>query len=239
MENKLTPEQVKAVKGSGFLRNRGTDLFSGRAVTAGGVYTAEQLIRIAECARRYGNGKVAVTSRQSTEIVGIPYGSIDEACAYLEGEASGLVFGGTGAKVRPVTACKGTTCVFGQGDTQALADELHRRYYQGWSEIPLPHKFKFGVGGCPNSCMKPSLNDIGIEAVRRQGETKYRLYAGGTWGKHTRVGDQLSRPVTGEELFPALDAILQWYRANGERGERFGAVLDRLGVGALEQALGL
>ena len=27
-----------------------------------------------------------------------------------------------------------------------------------------PHKFKIAVGGCPNSCMKPSLNDFGIQA---------------------------------------------------------------------------
>ena len=30
--------------------------------------------------------------------------------------------------------------------------------------MTLPHKFKISVGGCPNSCMKPSLNDFGIEA---------------------------------------------------------------------------
>ena len=28
------------------------------------------------------------------------------------------------------------------------------------------HKFKIGIGGCPNSCMKPSLNDFGIEGHR-------------------------------------------------------------------------
>ncbi|MEE8826551.1 MAG: 4Fe-4S dicluster domain-containing protein [Eubacteriales bacterium] len=27
----------------------------------------------------------------------------------------------------------------------------------------LPNRFKVCVGGCPNSCMKPSLNDFGIE----------------------------------------------------------------------------
>ena len=32
--------------------------------------------------------------------------------------------------------------------------------------MALPHKFKIAVGGCPNSCMKPSLNDFGIEAHR-------------------------------------------------------------------------
>lgn len=149
-------------KNCGFLRNRGTDSFSGRVVTAGGVYTAEDLEHIAECARKYGNGKVCFTSRQSAEIVGIPIEATIEAADFLRGH--GLYFGGTGPRVRPITACKGTVCVFGNADTQALAAELHDRFYIGMIASTLPHKLKIGVGGCPNSCIKPSLNDIGIEA---------------------------------------------------------------------------
>lgn len=32
--------------------------------------------------------------------------------------------------------------------------------------MKLPHKFKIAVGGCPNSCIKPALNDFGIEGHR-------------------------------------------------------------------------
>ena len=28
--------------------------------------------------------------------------------------------------------------------------------------VTLPHKFKIAVGGCPNNCVKPNLNDVGI-----------------------------------------------------------------------------
>lgn len=44
----------------------------------------------------------------------------------------------------------------------ALSDEIHRRFYQGYREVKLPHKFKIAVGGCPNNCVKPDLNDLGI-----------------------------------------------------------------------------
>ena len=43
---------------------------------------------------------------------------------------------------------------------------IRDRFYTGWGSVALPHKFKIAVGGCPNSCMKPSLNDFGIEAHR-------------------------------------------------------------------------
>ena len=164
VKSKIKPADIARVKGMGFLLNRGTELFSGRVVPAGGIFTAEQLDTIAKCAQKFGSGKVAFTSRLAAEIVGIPYDKIDEAVAFVE--ECGLSFGGTGAKIRPVTSCKGTTCVYGNFDTQAMAKEIHDRYYLGWANVKLPHKFKIAVGGCPNSCMKPSLNDFGIEAHR-------------------------------------------------------------------------
>jgi dissimilatory sulfite reductase (desulfoviridin) alpha/beta subunit len=160
----ISKEDIMSVKGRGFLRNRGTDCFSGRVVTVGGIFTADALRTIAECAEKFGNGKVVFTSRMSAEIVGIPFDKIPEAEAYLA--EFGFAFGGTGAKVRPITACKGTTCVYGNIDTHALAKIIHDRFYLGMRSVKLPHKFKIGVGGCPNSCMKPSLNDVGIEGAR-------------------------------------------------------------------------
>ena len=77
---------------------------------------------MAELAEHFGSGKVVPTVRMTLEVVGIPYERIDEAVAF--GRERGLRFGGTGAKVRPVTACKGTTCVFGMYDTQAVAREV-------------------------------------------------------------------------------------------------------------------
>lgn len=161
---KLTAEQIASVKGRGFLRNRGTDCFSGRIVPRGCVFSADELESVAQLSREFGNGHVAFTSRLNAEVAGIPFERIPEAEAFAA--AHGLAFGGTGAKIRPVTACKGTTCVFGNFDTQGMARDIHDAFYRGWSKISLPHKFKIGVGGCPNSCMKPSLNDFGVEGHR-------------------------------------------------------------------------
>lgn len=234
--NTLTNEQVAAVKGRGFLRNRGTDCFSGRLVPRGCVFSAEDLQVVAEIASRFGNGRVAFTSRLTAEIVGIPYDRIDDAVAFAE--AHGLHFGGTGAKVRPVTACKGTTCVFGTFDTQGLAAQIHDAFYIGWNGVSLPHKFKIGVGGCPNSCMKPSLNDFGVQGQRVPGgEVRFRIFVGGTWGKTTRMGTPLSRLVTQDEVLPLLEKTLLWYRENAYAKERLGHAVDRVGVEALETAL--
>lgn len=160
----ITKEQITNVKGRGFLLNRGAELFSGRIVTVAGLFTPDELRAVAECSDKFGNGKVIFTSRLAAEIVGIPFDKIPEAEAFMA--ERNLHFGGTGAKVRPLTACKGTTCVYGTIDTQGLAATLFDRFYIGMKDVKLPHKFKIGVGGCPNSCMKPSLNDVGIEGCK-------------------------------------------------------------------------
>ena len=64
------------------------------------------------------------------------------------------------------SSCKGTTCQYGLIDTVALSDEIHELFYKGYHEVNLPHTFKIAVGGCPNNCVKPDLNDLGIIGQR-------------------------------------------------------------------------
>ena len=68
--------------------------------------------------------------------------------------------------VRPVVSCKGTTCQYGLIDTFDLSEKIHERFYKGYHDVTLPHKFKIAVGGCPNNCVKPDLNDLGIIGQR-------------------------------------------------------------------------
>lgn len=156
----ISKEDEKRVKALGFLSNKGTDNFSGRVITVNGVITAAQAKCIAEAAELYGNGIVTFTTRLTVECQGIPYDKIEDFRAYLA--KAGLVTGGTGSKVRPVVSCKGTTCQYGLIDTFALSREIHEKFYNGYAGVRLPHKFKIAVGGCPNNCAKPDLNDLGI-----------------------------------------------------------------------------
>ena len=150
----------KRVKGMGFLNNKGTDNFNGRIITVNGKITAAQQRCIAEAAEKFGNGEVVFTTRLTVEVPGIPYDKIEEFQEFIAKE--GLVTGGTGSKVRPVVACKGTTCQYGLLDSFELSREIHERFYEGYRQVLLPHKFKIAVGGCPNNCVKPDLNDLGI-----------------------------------------------------------------------------
>ncbi len=162
---KLPASEIKRVKGLGCLQDkRYDDIFNVRVITRNGKITAEEQKKIAEAAERFGSGEVTMTARLTLEIQGVPYDKLDDIMAFLE--ESGLKTGGTGSKVRPVVSCKGTTCQYGLIDTFALSERIHDLYYTGYHDIALPHKFKIAVGGCPNNCMKPDLNDLGIIGQR-------------------------------------------------------------------------
>lgn len=160
----ISPAEEKRVKGLGFLSNKGTDNFSGRIITVNGKITAAQQRCIAEAAEKFGNGQITFTTRMTIEVQGIPFENIELFREYIAKE--GLATGGTGALVRPVVACKGTTCQYGLLDSFGLAEEIHHRFYEGYRTVKLPHKFKIAVGGCPNNCVKPDLNDVGIIGQR-------------------------------------------------------------------------
>lgn len=160
----ISAEEEKRVKGMGFLSNKGTDNFSARIITVNGKITAAQQRCIAEAAEKFGNGNITFTTRLTVEVPGIPFDKIEEFQAFIAKE--GLQTGGTGPLVRPVVSCKGTTCQYGLLDTFGLAEEIHHRFYETYHTMKLPHKFKIAVGGCPNNCVKPDLNDLGIIGQR-------------------------------------------------------------------------
>lgn len=140
------------------MRQKQKNHFSLRLRVVGGQLTAKQLAKIAEVAEEYGHGYVHLTSRQGVEIPFIKLEQIDDVKnALAEGNVSPGV---CGPRVRTITACQGSeVCPNGCIDCEALARELDERYFGR----ELPHKFKFGVTGCQNNCLKAEENDLGIK----------------------------------------------------------------------------
>lgn len=146
------------LKKGGFMRQKQKNNFSLRLRVVGGNLTAAQLAKISEVAEKFGDGHVHLTSRQSVEI---PFIKLDDIEAVKAALAEGGVEPGVcGPRVRTVTACQGEAiCPSGCIDTYALAKELDARYFAR----ELPHKFKFGITGCQNNCLKAEENDLGIK----------------------------------------------------------------------------
>ncbi|MGN0290897.1 MAG: 4Fe-4S binding protein [Lachnospiraceae bacterium] len=147
-----------SLKKGGFMRQKQKGYFSLRLQVVGGNLTAENIKTVSEVAEKYGHGYVHMTSRQGIEI---PFIHFDDIETVREELAKGGVKPGVcGPRVRTVTACQGSEiCPSGCIDTYKLAQELDERYFGR----ELPHKFKFGVTGCQNNCLKAEENDLGIK----------------------------------------------------------------------------
>lgn len=149
-----------SLKKGGFMRQKQKDCFSLRLQVIGGNLTAENLKKIAEVAEQYGDGHVHLTSRQSVEIPFIKLGDVEDVKEELA--KGGCVPGASGPKVRTITACQGNQiCPSGNIDTYDIAKKLNERYFGR----ELNHKFKFGVTGCRNNCLKAEENDVGIKGA--------------------------------------------------------------------------
>ena len=236
----ITKEQRQQLKAEGFLSNRDRVHFSARIVTRNGVLSAEQMQRVCVAAERFGSGDIALTMRMSVELPGVPFENTQPLKDFLE--PAGLCVGGTGPKVRPVVACKGSYCQFGRIDTLGIALLIHERFYEEYRGTKLPNKFKIGVGGCPNSCIKPDLNDFCLVGHRAGaegsiGSAECQVFLGGRWGRERQHGVPLSRIVTVDEALDLLEKALQLFIQEGQPGERFGQTVERLGMEAIEAAL--
>ena len=150
---KITDAEKKALKGRGYIMTRDGEHFIARLITVDGVLTSEQFTVAAEAAEKFGNGQLAMTSRLTIEVQGLTYDTIEPFNEYIS--KAGLYTGGTGSRVRPIVACKGTVCIHGLIDTQGLARELHEKFYKGWYDVKLPTSSKSVWAAAPTTASSP------------------------------------------------------------------------------------
>ncbi len=154
----MNEADYKELKKGGMMRQAEAGRFSVRLHVTGGRLATPQLRAIHEAADRFGRGEVHLTTRQGMEIPNVHQDSLAALKEFLA--PSGVGVGVCGPTVRTVTACQGCrVCPSGVIDSPALADAVDREFYGK----PVPHKFKVGISGCANNCMKAEENDAGVK----------------------------------------------------------------------------
>lgn len=85
-----------------------------------------------------------------------------------------------------------------------------------------------GCGDCVHSCPSDALIS---------GRCGHAVYVGGKHGRHPHVAYPLASLVPDELVFPVIETVVRWYQENGQRGERIGETIDRVGINGLRRAL--
>jgi len=187
-----------------------------------GVTTPAQLRTIADVAEKYKCRAVKLTSAARIALVGIREEDVDAVWTDLNmspGHAVGLC-------VRSIKACPGTQfCRLGLQDSLDMGMKLDERFH-GYQ---LPGKMKMGVSGCTNMCAENCIKDISLFG-KKGGWT---VMAGGIGTKKPRLADVVAEDLDNAQALDMVARLVDYYAQNGQKNERVGRMIDRIGLATL------
>ncbi|MET8991198.1 nitrite/sulfite reductase [Nonomuraea wenchangensis] len=189
----------------------------------------DALHRIADIAERHGSGRVRTTVEQKMVILDVAPDQVDSIVAELE--ASDL-------QVRPSTfrrqtmACTGIEyCKLAIVETKATAaqliDELERRLPEFAEPLTI------NVNGCPNSCARIQVADIGLKGqlvVDENGDQVegYQIHLGGSLGVNAGFGRKVRGLKTTAKALPDyVERVVKNFDAQRKEGESFADWVQR------------
>jgi sulfite reductase beta subunit-like hemoprotein len=205
-----------------------------------GEIRADQLRVLARVSRRYGNGDVHFTKDQDVELHWVPIGSIQRVVRALEG--AGLSLKGKKSTLQ-LQACPGTEfCVLAVTNAQGAAREILKEFTPKDSRrAELLRGLSIHISGCPNSCAKHQVADIGFAgtmvAVGEERRYSYMLYLGGCVEGKIQIGEVVRKGITEEMIVPTVEVLLDLVLEYRELGESFSEVIARLGTERVSKLL--
>jgi len=219
------------LKRRGFLRSREDEYFILRTRMAAGNYGSEHLLKLSEIAKKYGRGVTHLTVRQGIEVPYVRFEDIEKV--EKEIEKTGILAGASGARLRATTCCPGNSwCKRGLVNTFSLFNKIENE--QGIKcSMDLPHKFKIAVSGCPNTCTRAQVSEIGIhgeiDLSRPEKRIGYTVYLGGCGGKNPRMGFKLGKVYTEEEVLSLIKRVVAFYKDNAKTRQRLALLIEETG----------
>ena len=121
---------------------------------------------------------------------------------------------------RKALACPALpTCGLARAEAERVLPDLLGAIRQAWQAAGLREGAPtIRMTGCPNSCARPSLGEIGIIGVSLD---TYHIYFGGN-AASTRLNTLYREKVRGEEIAGVLSELFRNYAADRRPGEAFG-----------------
>ncbi len=126
---------------------------------------------------------------------------------------------------RKALACPALpTCGLALAEAERFLPALLGSVRQAWQAAGLRDGVPtIRMTGCPNSCARPSLGEIGIIGLSLD---TYHIYVGGN-ASSTRLNTVYREKVKGEEIAAVLSELFRNYAADRRPGEAFGDFCHR------------
>jgi sulfite reductase (ferredoxin) len=189
-----------------------------------------QLWQVADLAEAYGSGRIRTTTQQKLLVLDVP----GEAVAELAGE-----LGARDLQVQPSAFRRGTMactgiefCKLAIAETKQRAADLYTELDRRLPGFDTP--ITINVNGCPNSCARFQVADIGLKGSIVDGAEGFQVHLGGSLGADPSFGRKLrGLKVTADGLAGYVERVLRNYLADRAEGEQFAAWARRADEGLL------
>jgi sulfite reductase (ferredoxin) len=183
-----------------------------------GRLSGTQLWHVADLAESYGSGRVRTTIEQKLLVLDIQERALPELTAALSAidlQANPSVFR------RGTMACTGIEfCKLAIAETKQRARDLYTELDRRLPGFDTP--ITINVNGCPNSCARFQLADIGLKGSIVDGEEGFQVHLGGSLGTEPGFGRKLrGLKVTADGLADYVERLLRAYQAGRAEGEQF------------------
>jgi sulfite reductase (ferredoxin) len=206
-----------------------SDYFMMRIAIPNGIVSAKQLRVIGSLTRKYARNLADITVRQNIQLHWLTIESLPEVVDALH--AVGLSpRGACGDVVRNVTGCPLAGVAADELiDASPFVAQIAHLLTANSAFYNLPRKFKISVTGCPSWCAYPEINDIGLTAVKHNGEVGFSLRVGGGLSADPHLAVRLDAFILPDQALHVVRAVTEIFRdQQGLRESRDRARLKHL-----------
>jgi sulfite reductase (ferredoxin) len=189
-----------------------SEYFMMRIGIPNGIVSASQLRTIGGLTRKHARNLADITTRQNIQLHWLTIESLPEVVDALD--AIGLSpKGACGDVVRNVTGCPLAGIAADEIiDASPIAVEVAHLLTANPDFYNLPRKFKISATGCSSWCTYPEINDIGLTAVKHEGEIGYSLRVGGGLSNEPHLGVRLNVFLEPGQAVRAVRGVTEIFR---------------------------
>jgi sulfite reductase (ferredoxin) len=190
-----------------------------------------QLWQVADLAEAYGSGTIRTTTTQKLLILDVPGDRVAELTEELAGRDLQV---NPSAFRRGTMACTGIEfCKLAIVETKQRAMDLYAELDRRLPGFDTP--ISININGCPNSCARFQIADIGLKGSIVDGGEGFQVHLGGSLGTDPAFGRKLrGLKVTADGLPDYVERVLRNYLADRTEGEQFSTWARRADEGLLQ-----
>ena len=197
--------------------------------TKAGRTSGTDLSALADLADSAGNGRIALTAQQGAIVLGVSRDKVESAITALDG---------LGLSARPSAFHRGTIactgiefCKLAIVETKGRAELIRKDLETRLPDFDTP--ITINVNGCPNSCARFQVADIGFKGIVQRGADgedveSFQVHLGGQLGSDAAFGRKFrGLKVAAHEASDYAERVLRGYLDRREDDESFAKYVVR------------